>query len=214
MHSLQSLDSQVYSLHHAAHALTRSAAVLVGLGHMLSPHLSQSSSLHVAGVHHDAQPSTLFGMAAQFGLSHCRHAETWQCSLVHQASQPSVANLHFGLLQLAHSFASHVDVPHQLAQPEALTWTVGQCGFLQFAQSSTPQCESVHHDAQPGRSGMHFGLSQALHSATPQVCLSHHDAQPVADPPPGPAVWVAGRISVPGPQPCSLRQSVHESCLH
>ena len=65
---------------------------------------------------------------------------------------------------------------------------------MQLMQSAKPQwAGALHHEAQPGRSGMHLGLSHVRHSAALHVCSSHHEAQD--DGPAAAPTGVGGRIS-------------------
>ena len=137
---------------------------------------------------------------------------------MHHLAHPSVGRkeVHFGLLQFSQPSTSHVSLLHQEAQPGVgvAALVVEHFGLLHWMQSSMPQWLALHHDLQPGLSRTHLGLSHALHSSAWHVCSSHQEAHAVAPPPLPVAVAVGGRISWPGPQPCSLRQSLHASCLH
>ena len=116
---MQSALVHVYSLHHLAHAGTRSAALLVGSGHIVPPHDAQSLSAHVSFVHHTWQPGVAAAalVVAHFGLLQLAQASTSQCASVHHEAQPSSDGLHFALAQFSQPSTLHVCALHHVAQP-------------------------------------------------------------------------------------------------
>jgi len=75
----------VYSLHQSAQAGTRSAAVLVGSGHIVPPQSAQSGSMQVSFVHHAAQPDA---EGTHFALLQFSQPSASQVSSSHHTAQP------------------------------------------------------------------------------------------------------------------------------
>lgn len=134
----------VYSLHHVAHARTRSGAVLEGSGHMVPPQEAQSFSLHVSSVHHALQPGlSVVVLGAHLGLSQPMQASSSQCASVHHAAQLLAAGEHLSLEQLVQPSTLHLlcEMTHTRARASQSAGIVSR---------TTAACKSARQLVAPG----------------------------------------------------------------